>query len=527
MISKPNINISLASANNVLGIGTRKNLIICQTGNATINALVQGIHNYTQTELDTLFGAGTYMRVMVQQWLDANRTGNNVGAELDVITLLDGAGATAATKTMTIVATTASAGTMFVTILSSKLYRVAVTVVAGDDETDIADAITAAFTGVVAPFTVDNTAGVVTVTAVDLGTIGNDYGIEITDVPAGVTSITLADGVTGATPPTVTSVMDLIGTRRYQGVLWPSDLAASVEAELSDFLDDRFNVANNILDGVGFMGESNTLAAAKIVVNAINSPSLVVMGNALTAAGKLVYPTSNIAKMGPEVVHPVDWTVAEFMGIRARRLSDGASISSVVTTNASKDQFGGIGLASLPYFNTPLDGVPVTTSVDVFDDTEQAELNVAGYSVVGPNRPITETITGVIVTTYKTDNAGNDDDSFKYLDYVDTASACREFIFNNFKSLFAQSRLTDGDLVEGRAVENEASLKAAFKGLLSLLTDVVLIRGGRTADNLVDDSLTITLDLAGRSVTMSSVLPIVTQLGTINMPLQLTFAVNG
>jgi hypothetical protein len=73
-------------------------------------------------------------------------------------------------------------------------------------------------------------------------------------------------------------------------------------------------------------------------------------------------------------------------------------------------------------------------------------------------------------------------------------------------------------------MENAASLKAAFKGLLGTLKDDVLIRDGRTADKLIDDSLTVELDLAGRSATINSVLPIVTQLETINVALQMSFA---
>ena len=111
MISKPDVNISVLSANTTLNIGTRKNLIVCQTPNATANALETGIHDKTQTELDALFGAGSYSRVMVQQWLDSNQVGNNVKAELDVIALLDGTAATAATKTITIVGTATAAGT--------------------------------------------------------------------------------------------------------------------------------------------------------------------------------------------------------------------------------------------------------------------------------------------------------------------------------------------------------------------------------------------------------------------------------
>jgi len=523
MISKPNVNISLASANNVLNIGDRRNLIICQTPGATAHTLVQDIPDLTKTQLDSLLGAGSYARIMVQQWLDANRTGNDYGAKLDMITLLDGAAATAATKVITLgateAATAAVASDIEISILSSELYNKTISVAVGDTSSEVAAAIVAAYASTTAPFTL--AAGttpnehVITVTATDLGTIGNDYGIEITGVPSAIDAV-ITSGVTGAGPPiNLDTITDLLGeTVRYQGILWPSDLSGDVD-EVTDFLDARFNVSNDILDGVAFMGDSNTLTLEKALANLHNSPSLVIAGNAITVGSS--------TKIGPEVVHPVDWTTATFMGIRARRLTDNASIASVVTANASNDQFGGQALASLPYFNTPIASVPVTGSVNLFDSSEQVELNAAGYTVIGPNKPITETITGAMVTTYKTDPAGNPDISFSYLNYVDTSSVCREFFFVNFKSIFAQSRLTDGNLIAGRSMENEASLKAVFKRLLQVLKDNTLIRDGSVADALVEDSLTVVIDLANRKATINSVLPIVTQLETINSTLQLTF----
>ena len=519
MISKPDVNIALVGANNVLGVAERRNLIICQTPNATANALVTDIPDKTQAQLDSLLGAGSYSRVMVQEWLDANRTGNNVGALLDMITVLDDGAAVAATQTMTVVGTTTEAGALVVSILSSKKYKKTITLASGSDETDIADAITAAYATTTAPFTVGNVAGVVTITATDLGTIGNDYGVEVSSIPAGVTSITVAAGVTGTGTPDITNVMDLVGsTVRYQGILLPKDLFAQVTEITTDFLDPRFNVSNDILDGVAFVGDSGTLVQTKANANANNTQSLVLVGNAITVG--------NANKIGPEVVHPVDWTAVTIMAIRARRLSDNASIANIVTTNSANDQFGGIALASLPLFNTPLSSVPVTGSVDLFDSAEQAELNAAGFSVVGPNKPITGTITGTVVTTYKTDPAGNDDVSFKYLEYVDTASVSREFMFNNLKATFAQSRLTDGDLIAGRSMENAASIKAVVKRLLSVLKDNALVRDGRTADKIVDDSLTVVLDLANRKATVALELPIVTQLEIVNVTLQLTFDTN-
>lgn len=512
-ISKPDVNISLSSATSVLDIGTRRDLIVCQMPSAD-DLLHTGLHSMTQSELDALLTAGSYARVMVQQWLDANRTGNNVGAELDFIALKENAAAVACVNTITFAGTATAAGNIEVSILSSKLYKKNVSVAVGDANTAVSLAIKSAFGGTTAPFAVTDSTGVVSITATDKGAIGAGYGVEITGVPAGLTATVAVDTTDTAIPGSITDIMDVVGNRRYQGILWPAFLASAV-SEVVDFLDDRFNVSNDILDGVAFMGLTNTLANLKVSANAENSQSLVMAGNAVTVG--------NSEKLGPEIVHPVDWTMATFMGIRARRLTDNASITSVLATTAFNDQYGGRSLASLPYFNTPLSSVPVTDAIALFDGTEQAELNEAGFGVIGPNRPVTEVITGSIPTSYKTDIAGNEDVSFKYLNYVDTASVCREFLFNNFKAKFIQSRLTDGDLLPGRSMENAASLKSAFKGFIAILQDDALIRQGRTAEKIIDANLSVTIDLAGRKATIASVLPIVTQLETINMPLQLTF----
>lgn len=518
MTSKPNVNISIASASNVLNIGVRRDLIVCQTPGASANTLVKDMQSKTQTELNTLLGAGSYARFMVQAWLDANRSGNNYGAELDMITLKEEGAAVAAATVLTIASTATEAGTMVVSILSSELFKKEIAIESGDIHTVVSAAIETAFTGVVAPFAVVDAAGTLTITATDKGTIGMDYGIEISGVPAGLTA-TITPPASGATPPIVTNVMDLVGDRRYQGVVWPTDLDASLEAELSDFLDARFNTSNDILDGVAFMGFTNTLTLSKAEANALNSQSTVLVGNAVSNF------VTNPEKSGPEVLHPVDWITASFVGIRSRRLTENASIGSVIVANATNDQFGSKSLASLPYFNTPLASVPVTDAIGVFSQIDQAELNASGFTVMGPNRPQTETIMGSVVTTYKTDTSGNEDVSFKYLNYVDTASVCREYFFNNLSSTFKQSRLTDGDLLQGRSMENSASIEAVVQGLFADLKEAALIRKGREADALISDSLTVTLDLANRKATISSVLPIVTQLETINTTLQLTFTV--
>ena len=515
-ISLLNVNVSVVGATTVQNIGTRHDLIVVQTPTATANALVPGIEDFTQTQLNTRFGASTYARFMIQQWLDSNQTGNNVKAKLDVIELLDGTAATAAAATLTVGGAATAAGTLELSILSEKLFTQNISIASGATAATVGTAIKAAFEAVSAPFEVtDDTFGVVTITATDLGTIGNNYGLKFTGVPAGLT-VTLTAGFTGGTvPPTVTGVFDLVGDIRYQGVLWPEDLNANLDIPV-DFLDDRFNSSNDILDGVAFHGFIDTLASNKVEVNTLNSPSLIVGGDNISSA-------ANIS--GPEIVHPIDWTLTEFMAIRARRLTENASIASYVTTNAPNDQFGGISLASLPYFNTPLADTPLTISAILFDSAEQEELNTDGYSVLSSNKAGTSMIAGNIVTTYKTDAAGNSDLSFKRLNFVDTVSVAREFIFVNLKSVYDQSRLTSDDPNAGVSMANAQSIKATFFGLMQLLQDASIIVKGTEATNAYKAATTVTTALATGTATINTILPIVTQLGTINVVLKLSFEV--
>ena len=64
---------------------------------------------------------------------------------------------------------------------------------------------------------------------------------------------------------------------------------------------------------------------------------------------------------------------------------------------------------------------------------------------------------------------------------MDTASIVREFFFVNLKSRYAQTRLTDGDLVAGRDMANEASIRTFCNKLYDNLADEVLLQKGTPA----------------------------------------------
>jgi hypothetical protein len=213
-------------------------------------------------------------------------------------------------------------------------------------------------------------------------------------------------------------------------------------------------------------------------------------------------------------------------GLRAIRLTDGANISNVViATSGPLDSFGGKEIASLPYANTPYyDLAPIQTGKG-WDANEMESLKNAGGSVLGNNIPRNTIISGEVVTTRKTDVAGNPELTFKFLNSVDTSSVIREFFFNNYKAAYAQSRLTNGDLVPDRNIANPGSIRgftvAKYESLQGLL-----VEGGPEALNFFKENLQVTVDTSTGKATVLMKVQIVGQLREISGTIQITFSGN-
>ena len=107
-------------------------------------------------------------------------------------------------------------------------------------------------------------------------------------------------------------------------------------------------------------------------------------------------------------------------------------------------------------------------------------------------------------------------------------SGIREYFFNNLKSRFAQSRLTTGEVAQGRSMANEAVIRGFIVRMYNILSgpDFVLTQAGEDALKFFKENLVVTLDLANRKVTFSSKTPIVSQLGIILGSVQLSFTTN-
>lgn len=510
-IMQPKVNVNIVPSSEEAQNTGQKILIVGQmlSGTATAGALVENITNGGAE--DALFGATSMIAALVR----ANKV-RNQQVQIDAIPLADNGSGVDATGSFDISGTATEAGTLTVIAGSEKNHKYSIAVADTDTATTIGDAIEAAITADTnSPLTAVNTAGTVDVTAANAGTYGNSIPLEIRGEVAGVTT-----GVTGmasgATDPVLTTVFDVIGENRYQAIVWPYPSDTTVVRGL---LDPRFNADGKVLDGVAFTAINDSAANLSVLGAALNSQSLVIIG------GKQETETNY---SGGDIVEIPMVKASAFAGYRALRLDvDGFSVADlVITANGPLDSFGGPALASKPYFNTPFADLFPIKAGRGFDDSEVEDLKDDGVSVLGNNIAANGVISGEMMTTYKTDVAGNPDVTFTFLNYVDTASQAREYFYNNYRKRFAQSRLTEGDILKGRDMANEQVIRSYSKRLFQDLSgvDFVLLESGEDALIFFNDNMVIAIDKALGKVTIQMTVPIVTQLREIAATMKIAFS---
>lgn len=506
-ISLPEVTLSIIPAAQLAKVQEQKVLFVGQmvaAGSATAGELIQD-HPDDGTE-DALFGQTSHLAGLVREFKKLNKR-----SRLDILPLDDDGSAVKATAIAAVTGTATEDGEIELTIGSDKNHKQTITITSADTATDVGDAIAAAFDADSdLPTTQANVTGTVTFTAENGGTLADEWDIVLSGSVAGI-AIALTGWTGGATDPTLTGILSVIANIRYQSILWPSVYALS---EVQTELDARFNTANDIKDGVACQFKRGTLATLKAYVAALNSQSLVIVGN------KTVSKTLH---KGSATVEMPDIQCAQFIAIRALRLTEGAPLSPFVSTVAPSDQFGGIHIGSLPYFNTGMPNLPIANAEDFFTSPDLSEMTDNAVSIIGPNRSYSGVVMGEIVTTYLEDTAGNPDTSYKYLNTVDTASLIREYYFENYKRRYAQSRLTSGDLVPGLDVQNEASIRAFSKRLYAELADEALTQKGLAALKDYDTNLSIVINIATGTATINQAPLLVTQLRAIIGTIQINF----
>jgi len=514
VVSLPSVTIILQNADGEVSNTPQRVLLVGQkvaAGSAAAGVLVQNIENSGAPE-NALFGPSSMLAAMVRAFKKVNPV-----VRVDAIPLSDAGGAVARVVTFTVVGPATAAGSITVVAGSELLHKFEVAFASGDTATVIAGNITAAINAdTKCPFTASNIAGAVSLTADNGGTVANSLGVEVKEITsdAGVSVASVTQGTAGATDPTLTTVLD-VAVERYQAIVWP--YASSLTA-LATFLAARFNPTNAIMDGIGIATRQDTFSNLISALDALNDKDLVLFVDEQTTETLYLGPAQNEASYAKSSI---------FAAVRALRLTEDASISHLLTSTASLDQFGGAALASLPYFNTPLADLPIIPAGRGWTQSEIPSLVTSGGSIMGVNPGGTGALVGEVVTTYKTDPASNPDATFKYLNFLDTSSGAREYFHNNLKNRFAQSRLTEGAVTRGRDMANPTTIKAYLEKLYLDLAgaDFVLVQDGEEAIRFFKRNCSATVDLENGRVVVDMLVPIVTQLRTIVATMKIAFSV--
>lgn len=532
IINKPTTTVNKLGASLPAGLNPQKLLVVGQkiaSGSAVSGTLYPSI---AESDIATKFGVksalGAQLRAVFKIFKDS---GSLKLPQVDVIPLADATGVNPTggiTLTEKGGATNAAtvAGTIRVIIGSKKNHTYDIDIAVGQTILSGAGSVGDAIQDAINDddytlFTAVNTLGANVLTFAHDGTIGNGSTIKIegmsydgADYVLGNIKLTITAVSGGATNPTVTTTLNACGRNRYQTITAPNDYGTSW---LTTFLDARWNVTNAILDGVAIVKDTDTYANEIIALAALNSKSLVYICDETV--------NDDLYK-GSAIIEYDFVTSAIIAAIRALRLTEGSNISRITpaSDSASLDAIGGIAIATLPYFNTPLYDIGVLDADKGFDDvTEAPNIESGGGVVIGNNITGNTVLLGEVPTTYKTDVAGNPDLSYKYLNYVDAISAGVEYQFNNLKIDFKQHRLTQGNVKNGRAMVNVDSFNAQLIKYFCDLQDLVIAPDGDAAIDFYKANLTTVADYVNGKLTTTDQLPIVTQLREILVNTKMSF----
>jgi phage tail sheath gpL-like len=344
------------------------------------------------------FGKGSHLHLIAKGFFAANQI-NEVWA----IGQADAGSAVVATGTLTLTGNATAAGVLVVLVAGVR-YEIAVA--SGDTPTIIAGKVVTALTADVnSPVTAGNSAGVVTFTAKNAGTLGNNIDIRVNyqagDIlPAGVTAAVVAMA-SGATDPTIQTALDLLGDEWYHIFVTPYSGVTNVTA-LENFLADRFGPLK-MLDGVAITAQVGNLSTLQTYGLSRNCPHVVTLG---------LYKYPN--------------TPMEIIGATAGRIASEAQADPAIP---QKD-------LTLPGILSPVVG-------DRFLISEANSLLYSGIATLYSDSGSSTVKLQRMITTYQLNSSGAADVAYLKLETMLTIMYTRYDVRTQVRTKFGRAKLAD------------------------------------------------------------------------------------
>lgn len=258
---------------------TLQTVMIAQKTSAGTGTVETVIRTTSADQAKVIGGIGSQIHQMAVSWFAKNKT-----TPLYIIPVADNGAAVAAAGTVTFTGPASASGVIYLYVNGE---RITAAVASGDTATIVAAAVVAAVNAATSlPVTAANSAGVVTLTAKNLGACGNDIDIrtnynEGETYPTGIAA-TIVAMASGATNPVLTNAIAALGERQFDIILAPYYDSTSLTA-IETELDDRWLPTTQI-DGQyisarpGSYGTLTSFGAGRnskhvTIVNANNVPS--------------------------------------------------------------------------------------------------------------------------------------------------------------------------------------------------------------------------------------------------------------
>lgn len=415
-----------------------KALIIGQktsAGTATADTVVRVT---SAAQASTYGGVGSMLHRMALAWFAANKT-----TEVWLGVLADNGAGTAATKTITFSGTSTAAGTVSLYI-GGELISVAVA--SGVAHTVVSAAVNTAIVAVQTTrglsVTSGESTGVVTLTARHKGTVGQDLDVRVNyqlgeATPAGIT-VTIANAVSGATNPSLTSLIAALGDVQYHVVVNPYTDATSLTA-LEAELSSRFGPTRQI-DGFMVASAVGSNSVLGTLGDTRNSPHSVIVGQA-----------------GETPITPPTEFAAEVAAVAALALS--------------ADPARPLQTLPLAWSKSPAES-------DLFTD---AERNLMLYDGIATTKVVAGGLVQIerLVTTYQTNAAGGADTAYLDLTTLATLMYYRYSLRASLLAQFPRHKLAnDGARFgAGQAVVTPKIIEAACLAHFRQLEELGLLEG--------------------------------------------------
>ena len=362
-------------------------------GSAEANVPVQ---IFSDDEADNLFGKGSQTALMVRAFRK-----NNPLMPLWAVGVADGT--TKATLSVTFTGTATAAGVVSLYVAGQ---NVNIAVASGDTASDVVDSVVAAITANM-PVTASASSGVVTFTAKNGGTAGNYIDVRVNYVagevlPAGISVSGTGLMAGGAGDPSISDVIANIGAQWFNIIVTAFSASGTLTA-LKEELEARWS-ATNQKTGVAIFGDNSD--NARTVAGGLNSQVLV----------ELPLPKSPTSSF--EIA---------------------AAGAAVIAQSAEADP-------AMPLGNLSVNGVLAPAMKDRKNLNEENAMLLAGGSLINAAADGTVYLRRT-VTTYKTNAAGAEDDSYQQLETIFTLSFIRWDWNNYMASKYPRAKLA-GDSYE-------------------------------------------------------------------------------